>query len=214
MRPVAKHNKKDKVRNELYFFQKCTFKFFVTILRFTFRYCDRNSKCLYFMKCYWNKKLQKTSCCLISHDKNCILKPVKIRNIYFSISAQVNVKPAFLGVGPPCVGQPVWPDDPSKLYKNNAGRSYEQYGNDWECLSMPMAEVIGRMAYKEPKQRGTIKYSTLGKVEGMNSFSPDVRTDVTQAPKSCKKSLADSNWIYCNCDVWCKCKCFCHELFK
>ena len=111
------------------------------------------------------------------------------------------------------VGDPVWPDDPLKVYENNAGRSYGQYGNDWECLEMSMAEVIGRMAYKEPRKRGTIKYGTLGKVDGSTSFLPDVRDDITIAPKGCGKSLADSNWIYCNCGVWCNCKCFCHALF-
>ena len=116
-----------------------------------------------------------------------------------------------MDVGPPCIGQPVWPDDPSKIYENNAGRSYDQC--DWECKGMPMAEVIGRMAYKEPKNRGNIKYGTLGKVIGSTSFSPDVRADITIAPKGCGKSLADSNWIYCNCGVWCKCECFCHVLF-
>ena len=133
------------------------------------------------------------------------------------------------------VGDPVWPDDPSKLYENNAGRSYEQYGNDWECQSMQMAEVIGRMAYKEPKNRSDLTYGMFGKDIAFTSFSSDgspttvvyqsdkkqvlatsdqfVRANVTKTPKSCGKSLADSNWIYCNCGVGCNCKCFCHALF-
>ena len=100
--------------------------------------------------------------------------------------------------------QPVWRDDPTKQLPEG---SFDR--RDWECLYMPMEEVIGRMVYQGPKKRGffDFKYSFGAPNHWSEAY-------LYSRNKGCDKPLNESKWYYCDCSVWCKCvECFCHKIW-
>ena len=100
--------------------------------------------------------------------------------------------------------QPLWCDDPTKQIPEGC---FDH--RDWECLYMPMEEVIGRMVYQGPKKRDFIdfKYS-------FGAHHTWTEAYLYSKNKGCNKPLSESKWYYCDCSVWCKCvECFCHKIW-